>query len=251
MSTQQYLILQLRAPLASFGGVALDNYGVTRDYPSKSMLTGLIANALGWHRQYSAGLQELQARLRFAVRVESPVDGRQWRDFQTAQIGASDKHWTTSGEPAQRAGGAKSYSGPHLRYRDYLHDLIATVALGLAEPQTAPSLSACEQALTSPKRPLFIGRKASIPSHPVFKETVTATSALQALRATEPTSNGKTASAIQCYWMPSESTEGLPESVVIRQFDLCDERDWSNNQHTGTRLMYEARVPAGWFRGLH
>ncbi len=39
----------------SFGGEIVDNFGVTRRFPSASMLTGLIANALGWRRT-GAGL---------------------------------------------------------------------------------------------------------------------------------------------------------------------------------------------------
>lgn len=249
MTQQQYLLLRLQAPMAAFGGVMLDNYGVTRNYPAKSMLTGLLGNALGWKRNDFDRLQQLQDRIMFAVRVDNPVDGRQWRDFQTAEIGASDKHWTTSGEPAQRAGGAKSYSGPHLRHRHYLHDLIATVALGLAHAETEPSIATCEKALVDPARPLFIGRKACLPSCPIFQATVSATSALQALRSAKPASDTNT--TVKCYWMPSDSADEMPDHIVVNEFELCDERDWRNSQHTGTRPMCEANLPADWFRGLH
>ena len=47
---KRHLILNLEAPLMAFGGETIDNIGVTRRFPSASMLTGLIANALGWRR---------------------------------------------------------------------------------------------------------------------------------------------------------------------------------------------------------
>ena len=44
----EHLILRLEAPLMAFGGETIDNLGVVRRFPSASMLTGLLANALGW-----------------------------------------------------------------------------------------------------------------------------------------------------------------------------------------------------------
>ena len=45
-----HLILRLDAPLVSFGGEAIDHYGVIRPFPAKSMIAGLIGNALGFER---------------------------------------------------------------------------------------------------------------------------------------------------------------------------------------------------------
>ncbi len=64
----RHLILRLEAPLVAFGGEAIDNYGVTRDFPAASMLTGLLANALGWRRTDRAAHQRLQDRMVFAAR---------------------------------------------------------------------------------------------------------------------------------------------------------------------------------------
>jgi CRISPR system Cascade subunit CasD len=43
--------MRLEAPLMAFGGEAIDNYGVIRDFPALSMVTGLLANALGYRRE--------------------------------------------------------------------------------------------------------------------------------------------------------------------------------------------------------
>ena len=45
-----YLLLRLEAPLMAFGGTMIDANGPTLDFPITSLVTGLIANALGWHR---------------------------------------------------------------------------------------------------------------------------------------------------------------------------------------------------------
>ena len=65
-----WLVLRLEAPLLAFGGVAIDQIGPTRDFPSASLLTGLLANALGWRRTEAAAHQRLQDRLIFAARLD-------------------------------------------------------------------------------------------------------------------------------------------------------------------------------------
>ena len=46
----RHLIMRLESPLMAFGGEAIDNLGVIRSFPAASMLTGMLANALGWRR---------------------------------------------------------------------------------------------------------------------------------------------------------------------------------------------------------
>lgn len=241
MNDRHYLILQLCAPIAAFGGATVDNYGVTRRFPARSMLTGLLANALGWQRFEADKLATLQRRIRYAVRLEHPTDGRNWRDFQTAQIENSDKHWTTHGEPSKRAGGA--YGGPHLRYRDYLHDLRAHVALTLDASNDEPTLQTCEHALQRPARPLFIGRKPCLPSGPLWRETITAPHALAALRKVPLSEADDVGEQIPCFWMPGEGAD-LPAQ---RDYAICDERDWANSQHVGSRQVFEANIEVQWF----
>ena len=88
----RHLILNLEAPLMSFGGETIDNLGVIRPFPAVSMLTGLLANALGWRRVERQRHQDLQDRLIFAARIDrEPHGGLRMTDFQTAKLGASDK----------------------------------------------------------------------------------------------------------------------------------------------------------------
>ena len=109
----------------SFGGEAIDNLGVIRPFPAISMLTGLLANALGWRRVERQRHQDLQDRIVFAARIDrEPHGGLRMTDFQTAKLRANDKGWTTRGTPEERAGGANTpYNAPHLRYRDFHVDM--------------------------------------------------------------------------------------------------------------------------------
>ena len=65
--SHQWLHLRLAAPLMAFGSVAIDHVGPTREFPSASALTGLLANALGLRREERARHQALQDRLIFGA----------------------------------------------------------------------------------------------------------------------------------------------------------------------------------------
>ena len=65
--THRWLHLRLAAPLMAFGGVKIDHVGLTREFPSVSALTGLLANALGWQRDEGERHQDLQNRLIFGA----------------------------------------------------------------------------------------------------------------------------------------------------------------------------------------
>ena len=151
----RHLLIRFSSPLIAFGGETIDNFGVIRDFPALSMVTGLIANALGWDRGDDALHNQLQERLRLGTRLESP--SLRITDFQTAQLGAADKGWTTWGAVEERRGGAASYDSPHLRYRDYQADLTALLAVRLEPADDSPTLEAVAHALDRPQRPLFIG----------------------------------------------------------------------------------------------
>lgn len=230
----RHLQIRLSSPLIAFGGETIDNFGVIRDFPALSMITGLIANALGWDRADDEAHNRLQARLRMGSRLE--VQGAKLTDFQTAQLGAGDKGWTTSGTPEERSGGAASYESPHLRYRDYHADLTALVALRLEPDDEAPTLDELAAALDRPKRPLFIGRKPCLPTARLFAGWLEADTVLQALeRAPFPTGS----QSLIAQWPDGEGS-----LVGDRVLDLCDERDWTSGVHGGWRPVREGVVQA-------
>ena len=177
----RHLIIRLESPLMSFGGETIDNLGVTRRFPSASMVTGLLANALGYRRTERERHQRLQDRLVFAARIDrEPAGGPRLTDFQTAAINNTEQGWTTRGVPEGRGGGA--YQN-HLRYRDVLADMRVTVTLRLEPEGEEPTLDDLAQVLQEPARPLFIGRKPFLPSAQLYQGTVDADSVLAALMA--------------------------------------------------------------------
>ena len=232
----RHLLIRLSSPLIAFGGETIDNFGVIRDFPALSMLTGLIANALGWDRGDDVAHNRLQARLRIGTRLEAP--GSRLTDFQTAQLAANDRGWTTWGTPEERRGGAASYDSPHLRYRDYHADLTALVALRLEPPDGVPSLDDVARALDRPKRPLFIGRKPCLPVGRLMSGWVDADTVLQALQ-TAPMPPGGVAMRVQ--WPDGE---GQLADGRDRVLDVCDERNWTSGVHGGWRPVREGVIHA-------
>jgi CRISPR system Cascade subunit CasD len=237
----RWLILRLEAPLIAFGGVTIDQIGVTRDFPAASMLTGLIANALGWERTNWQAHQALQDRLVFAARREREVVNGILTDTQNAELDGGAQGWTTYGKPEGRRGGVDTYKSPHRRFRDYHADLSASVVLRLNPADKTPDLDAVSSALQRPARPLFIGRKPCLPSRPIFDGEVVAASAYQALESV--TSVEKTSRKLRALWPVQEGP--VDGESVHRVVALEDLRNWKTGLHGGSRMVVEGTVLAG------
>jgi CRISPR system Cascade subunit CasD len=228
----RHLLIRLSSPLIAFGGETIDNLGVIRDFPALSMVTGLIASALGWDRNDGLLHNRLQYRLRMGTRLEA--QGSRLTDFQTVQLGAGDTAWTTWGTVEERRGGAASYNSPHLRYRDYQADLTALLVLRLEPADEPPTLDDVAQALDRPQRPLFIGRKPCLPAGRLVIGWVEANSVLQALQSA-PFANA--ISGFRAQWPDGEGE--LPGDRLI---DVCDERNWTSDIHGGWRPVREGFI---------
>ena len=240
----RHLIMRLESPLMSFGGETMDNLGVTRRFPSASMLTGLLANALGWRRIERERHQQLQDRLVFAARIDrEPAGGVRMTDFQTAAINNAEEGWTTRGTPEGRGGG--SYQN-HLRYRDYLADMRVTVALRLEPDGEEPTLDDLAQALREPARPLFIGRKPFLPSAQLYQETVDAASALASLMAVSIGPDGNPEEKVRLTWPDGEGDDAIQPGKTHM---LTDQRNWGSGLHGGGRLVHEGSHPRAGFAG--
>ena len=237
MNDHRWLILRLEAPLLAFGGVAVDQVGVTRDFPAASMLTGLLANALGYRRTEWQKHQALQDRLIFAARRERETVFGLLTDTQNAQLAQNDKGWTTWGMPEGRDG--DSYGAPHRRRRDYHADACVVVALRVVPADTAPDLETLAAALDRPARPLFIGRKPCLPSLPLRqKDTIMAADAYAALQGFPPEQ-----SAPQCLRAIWPLGEGPASGeTVTRILDLPDLRNWRTGLHGGVRKVVEGNI---------
>jgi CRISPR system Cascade subunit CasD len=230
-----YLRLVLEGPLLAFGAEAVDARGVIADFPAASMLTGLLANALGWRRSDRACLSRLQDRLRYAARIDR--EGSRLTDYQTAQISRDDVGWTTRGAPEGRSGGVATYNAPHIRQRDYDADKRVVVALCLDPAEEAPTLADISVALDEPARPLFLGRKPCLPAGRIGAGIVEADS-LPAALASLPAPDGI---ASMRMLLPDDE----PREPNDKARPWSDQRDWRSGVHGGTRtvLIRSQRVP--------
>lgn len=228
-----HLLLRLEAPLMSFGSTAVDHHRPVQPWPAVSMLTGLLANALGWTRGDAAALDRLQARIRWAARIDRA--GGLLNDFQTAQLAKTDRGWTTRGTVETRGGGDASYDSPHLRYRDYRADASVLVALRLDPEEEAPTLADLSAALNSPRRPLFLGRKGCVPATRVGLGIVEAGDALLALQQVPAIDDGDEPNAAAVYF----NTGAAEVGPAHRVHQATDERRFSLDVHAGRQAVYE------------
>ena len=216
----------------AFGGETIDNYGVIRWFPSASMLTGLLANALGWRRTEADRHQQLQDRLVFATRIDrEPAGEVRLQDFQSAAINNKERSWTTRGYPEGRAGGTFQN---HLRYRDYWADMCVTVALRLDPADPTPTLEDLAAALMEPARPLFIGRKPCLPSAPLFHDRAEGGTCLAALQTISPNANRR------LQWPAGEGVKDIDSN---RAYMITDQRNWISGLHGGGRPVCEGVSP--------
>ena len=173
------LVLRMDAPMASYGGVMIDQHGFVDAFPATSMLTGLAAKALGWEHGDFAKLQGLQERIEFAARWD--VWPQRMVDYHTVDLGQPKMvgyanrqkrgdpvgGWTTRGQPDHRGGGAAAKFGTHQRYRHYWMDGLMTLVLSLKGCEE-PDLDTLLGAFRQPARPLFLGRKTCLPARPLL-----------------------------------------------------------------------------------
>jgi CRISPR system Cascade subunit CasD len=238
------LVLRFDAPLVSFGTVIVDHHGFTDRFPGLAMLTGMVANALGWHHGDVTRLQALQERLQFAARWDVPA--QRLVDYHTVDLGQAkmcEPGWTTRGQPEHRAGGPVARFGTHQRYRHYWADGLMTVALSL-HGDAEPNLDAIATALRRPARPLFLGRKTCLPARPLLDPHT-------------PIAEGEDVLAI-LRRVPVWDRQGLPADApghVLACWpaelaaahrgevrEVFDRRDWVNGLPTGSRWRAEGSI---------
>lgn len=229
----EHLLLRLEAPLMSFGTLAVDAHRPVQRWPATSMLTGLLANAMGWRRTDTAALERLQERLRWAARIDRPGD--LLLDFQTAQLAQDDRGWTTHGSPEGRDGGPNTFDAPHIRRCEYRADASVAVALRLDPAGESPTLDDLAAALRRPQRPLFIGRKSCQPSRPLLERPglQDADDALSALETLPPALDAVAEPAV--FFHP-----GAVARPVRRVAHRCtDERRFALDVHAGRQTVCE------------
>lgn len=140
------ITIKLSAPLQSYGNEATFDRRTSYHCPSKSAVLGMVAAALGYHRD-DPRIQQLNS-LSFAVRIDQP--GQRMSDFQIVEYQKN-----------------KSKSARKLTYRDYLQDAVFVAALGGEDAE----ISLIEDALRHTKFQLYLGRRANPPAGPLIIES--------------------------------------------------------------------------------
>lgn len=235
------MALRFDAPLVSFGSPVIDQRSVVQPYPALSMLTGLMANALGWDRRDSARLDALQERTRYAARADRR--GEALQDYQTVDLGQpwmlpERAGWTTRGRIAGRSGSKENATGTHIRHRDYRADSVHTVVLTVTG-YDSPTIDDIAEAMRRPARPLFIGRKCCLPAAPILLAIVEGDSLLGILATVPRAGRADGGPLPACWWEDDDGSGAIGPSRIV---PTTDERDWSTRMHVGRRLMREGLV---------
>lgn len=163
-------ILRLVAPLQSWGATEGSEYRRINRFPTRSGILGMLSNAAGLSREDSVSPWE---RVRVGVRIDQA--GTLVEDYHTSDSDKTEKRMLSErkriAENKRRA--AKGLAPlPKPKYsadtsvtrRVYLSDASFTVVL---EGDTE-TIRLAVDALSAPRRPLFFGRKACVPSAPVL-----------------------------------------------------------------------------------
>ena len=247
----QVLILHLDAPLMSFGGSQVDQIGPTGQFPTVSQMTGVFANALGYRHGDAGRLQALQGRLSVASALLR--SGEELEDFQTVDLGQAhlrNPAWTTRGRTEHRHGGPEARYGTHIRYRRYRAGASVLSAVSLSPADEAPTVGAIGDALNTPARPLFIGRKPCLPAAPLLVGIVDrAAHLIDALSrvpiefprwwATVP--DHAAIESPPAEW-PVDGEAGLPPEDRLAARRVIDRRDWRNQLHGGERVVVRRQI---------
>ena len=165
------LVLSFEGPIQAWGTRSRWDVRDTGLEPTKSGVIGLIGCAKGLHRN-DPELKELDRELLFGVRIDRP--GLVATDYQTV----TGYHRTAAGDFKHDSGTAKSLTKAQqhgentiVSARDYLYDAAFIVVLAVKEEHRDDNrdlLSSIKGHLQNPKWPIYLGRKACVPSRPIF-----------------------------------------------------------------------------------
>jgi len=153
------LVLRLAGPLQSWGRQSRFNRRETSTEPTKSGVVGLLAAAQGRRR---GDLIEDLLGLRLGVRVDQP--GSLLRDYHTVSDyrGGPLLSASVGGKGRQKPTAPAKFT--HVTERFYLQDASFVAAVG-GPPDV---LGALREAVCRPAFPLALGRRACVPTQPVY-----------------------------------------------------------------------------------
>jgi len=164
----EFLVFTLAGPFASFGEVAGNERRGSRDRPGHSMLTGLLAAAVGIRRDEADRLHALSEACRFSVRTDR--SGTLLVDYHTVQSAKRRRNFSPATRKEMLETGDRTTI---ITRREYLQDVRFTVATAIVDggPHRLEDLRA---AIERPHFALYIGRRSCPPSLPLMPTVVAA-----------------------------------------------------------------------------
>jgi CRISPR system Cascade subunit CasD len=173
----EYLVFQIYGPMVSFGDTAVGEFRPSLDHPSRSMILGLVAGALGIEREHEEKLSELDESL--YVATLSINSGILLRDYHTAQVPTSV---SVKRQPAATRQQELDRNDLQtiLSSRDYLQDALYRVVLWNREGVS--NLTEIEKALRNPVFVPYLGRKSCPTALPFDPQSTKGNGIVAALR---------------------------------------------------------------------
>jgi CRISPR system Cascade subunit CasD len=215
----KYVLMDLNAPLQSWGEYSRHSNRTTLDRPTKSGIIGIICCAMGIQMDTEAErVQELSS----AIKMSSftLARGKSLEDFQSIGTHYDKKDPLEKRYLLRKNGGSIADCPTKIFSKFYLSEYRFLVLLEVESEELANKI---QEALLSPEWPLYLGRKNCIPATPIpCKEGVldSESQVLEAIKSRAPGVSGVT--------RHSESPSGMPfleEPLGERKF--------------GTRLVAE------------
>lgn len=147
-----FIILRLEGPLQSWGEKSFWDERDTSKYPTKSGIAGLLSCCLGYKKK-SNEIARLFDSISVSVRVDD--GGSIIKDYQTIADTLTSQ--------------GNLYKHRVISNRYYLADASFLVAVGLADLSLKDDIL---NALKNPFWPPYLGRKACIPTSPIFIDCI-------------------------------------------------------------------------------
>ncbi len=223
------LLLRLEGPLQSWGARSRWSKRDTGSEPTKSAIIGMLGCAAGILRpDWRSGeepdrtLEVWDNALRFGVRIDRP--GVIETDYHTVegQMWQADGNLKTGKSPSGASYDKAMLEPPRTEetWRDYIYDAAFLVALA----GDGDLLERLAGHLVAPKWPLFLGRKACIPSRPVLDRITTDYDSLECALKAEHRSCSSLRSSLTAWIEDPSGDYERPDAMRLNQLRFYDFR---------------------------
>jgi CRISPR system Cascade subunit CasD len=179
----KFLILKLQAPVQAWGEHTFEGFRPSANFPTRSGVLGLLGACLGFRRNDSGRLQQLQDSVGMAVRVDERRVTRRDGTSRTLRVMKITDYHTIQNARVEYSG-LRSHETIQT-WREYLFDAEFTVALW-SHPHAPISLAELEAAVKRPVFTPYLGRRSCPIAQPLFQGRIEAANVIEALKGIAP-----------------------------------------------------------------